>query len=62
MKYLKWSAVVLLAIAGFAIYGSVSSGASLSFAVTEAAPLFLIAGIVLAVVYAGIAGFRKLKQ
>ena len=62
IKYPKWVTIVIATITGFAIYGEISSGSTLQFAMLEAHPLFVGVTAMLVVLYVVIAGVRKFSQ
>ena len=60
MRYLKWAIIVLATITGLAAYSVISEGHSLQFALLEAHPLPAAMTLILGLVYAGVAGVKKL--
>lgn len=62
MKYLKWTIIAVAVMAGFAIYGEMSRGSSLQFALLEGHPIFLVVLAVLVAVYTVMAGMKMLRR
>lgn len=62
MKYLGWGAMGFLVVAGFAIYGALTTGSSLGFAVTEVGALPLGVAGILGVVYVILASIQRIQR